>query len=219
MRPSIAVRTLVVLMVAAAVPACWPAAAVAATKPPLSWDLRVERLVQFVEKERGLEFDHPVRVRFLDDAAFRERVAAWSGDETAKERELDALEASDLYALGLATEVIDLAGAQAASDETDVLGFYDEDTKEMVVRGRDLSDTDVRMTVVHELTHALQDQHFGLHRLDKEFGGPGIDALVEGDAELVTYAYLYSLPKRTRDAYLDTPPEVDASAPTSSSPR
>jgi len=207
------VPTLLAVIVAAVAATWLPAAAASATNAPASWDPAVERFVRFVEKERGLQFDHPVRVRFLDDAAFRRRVAAWSGDETAKQRELDALEASDVYALGLASEVIDLGAAQAASDETDVLGFYDEETKEMVVRGRDLSDTDVRMTVVHELTHALQDQHFGLRKLERKAGGPGLDALVEGDADLVAYAYLYSLPKRTQDAYFDAPPEVDSAEP------
>ena len=32
---------------------------------PDEWDRRVVEYVQFVERERGLEFEHPVRVRFL----------------------------------------------------------------------------------------------------------------------------------------------------------
>ena len=34
------------------------------------------------------------------------------------------------------------------------------------MRGTDLTDVDVRVTIVHELTHALQDQHFDLTKLD-----------------------------------------------------
>ena len=55
------------------------------------------------------------------------------------------------------------------------------------MRGTDLSDdVDVRITLVHELTHALQDQHFDLTKLDEQVETSGQDfaltALVEGDA-------------------------------------
>jgi hypothetical protein len=34
--------------------------ATAAPKPPDEWDRRVDRFVDFVERERGLDFEHPV---------------------------------------------------------------------------------------------------------------------------------------------------------------
>jgi len=54
-----------------------------------------------------------------------------------------------------------------------------------------------RTTLAHELTHALQDQRFGLERLTDEGAGAGLDseaksafrALVEGDASLLESQY------------------------------
>lgn len=60
------------------------------------------------------------------------------------------------------------------------------------------------MTLVHELTHALQDQHFDLGRL-QELEGSGesaaFRALVEGDASLVESFYVEQLPTEDRDEY------------------
>ena len=84
---------------------------------------------------------------------------------------------------------VDLIGAQGGIDDTTTTGFYDPDTKKLSVRGDDLTDTDVKLTIVHELTHALQDQHFDLNRLDREVRDSGQsfaeDALIEGDATTV----------------------------------
>ncbi|MDA3039559.1 MAG: hypothetical protein O3C27_08500, partial [Actinomycetota bacterium] len=37
----------------------------ALTHRPVTWDPAVEPFVAFVEEHRGLEFDHPVRVRWM----------------------------------------------------------------------------------------------------------------------------------------------------------
>jgi hypothetical protein len=187
-------------------------ASAAVTDPPEQWDQRIDELVRFVEAERRLDFEHPVPVRFLSEAEFRKEVRDWDGEITPDDRELAALEASDLLALGLATELVDVLGLEGASNEDGIVGFYDDETREMVVRGTDLDDVDVRLTIVHELTHALQDQHFSLHELDERAGGPGLDALVEGDAELVTVAYLDSLPEADQDEYYENAPDAGALA-------
>jgi hypothetical protein len=182
-----------------------------------------------VERTRGLEFDHPVRVRFLGEEAFRDAAASWYDDASDDDRELAAQESADLLALGLVTAPYDALAVSEESDVVDTLGWYDDDRKEMVVRGTDLDDTEVRLTVVHELTHALQDQQFDLPRLDRRAGTSGeqaaLGALIEGDATLVEYEYLWSLPQRVQDAYWGdvesgvvtdggglTPPEGDVPA-------
>ena len=40
---------------------------------PAAWDPRVVDLVSFVEKQRGLNFEHPVFVDFLDPQAVPDR--------------------------------------------------------------------------------------------------------------------------------------------------
>jgi hypothetical protein len=78
-----------------------------------------------------------------------------------------------------------------------VVGFYDPETAELVVRGASISPY-VRTTIAHELTHALDDQHFDLDRpeyddADDEVGF-GFQALAEGNARRVENAYRASLP-------------------------
>ncbi len=79
-------------------------------------------------------------------------------------------------------------------------GFYDTETKELVVRGPHLTPF-VRQVLVHELTHALDDQHFDLDPdfLDDE-AALAFEALVEGDAVVVESRYLASLPEAERQA-------------------
>ena len=60
------------------------------------------------------------------------------------------------------------------------------------------------MTIVHELTHALQDQHFDLSRqgsYDSDDRNAAFEAVVEGDAVRIENAYVASLPKADQDAY------------------
>ena len=54
-----------------------------------------------------------------------------------------------------------------AADDAGILAFYDDQAKEVVIRGTTL-DVSHRATLAHELTHVLQDQHFDLpaHRGD-----------------------------------------------------
>ncbi len=100
---------------------------------------------------------------------------------------------------------VDLLDTAGALDDSGTVGFYDSETEELFVRGKDLTDTDVRVTVVHELTHALQDQHFDLDRLDtrtRDSGGDfALTALIEGDATVVEEDYLATLPESEQDAY------------------
>ena len=175
-----------------------------AAKAPKQWDPRVREFVRFVEKDRDLKFDHPVAVAFLDDAAFVQALDAGDGP-TRQDRADAAHDAARLRAAGMIGPGVDLLGAQGGIDDTTTTGFYDPDTKKLYVRGSDLTDTDIRLTVVHELTHALQDQHFDLNRIDAKVrdSGQGFaeDALIEGDATTVENDYFSSLPKREQDAY------------------
>jgi len=208
----------VVLVVASFGVATTPPAASKASTPE-QWDPRVEKYVEFVEQHRKLEFEHPVRVEFLDDEAF---VKAHQGDDPeitkADRREAERI-AGQLRALGLIEGSVDLIESERDLGATDTVGFYDQEKKALSVRGTDLSDTDVRITLVHELTHALQDQHFDLTKLDDTVETSGQDfaltALVEGDATSVEDDYLFSLPAVEQDAYFADVPD---DAPTAEAP-
>jgi hypothetical protein len=156
----------------------------------------VAELEAFVESARGLPFLEPVDVRVVGDSAFRRALAG--GDSTSA---ADAeIEAGVLRALGLIEPGDDVRQADVLDADT-VDGFYDTDTKELYVRGGKLTPF-VRQVLVHELTHALDDQHFDLDPdLADDEASLAFDALVEGDAVVIENRYVDSLsPAERREA-------------------
>ena len=76
-----------------------------------------------------------------------------------------------LRALGLVTGKVDLLGATNEANGAGTLAYYSFEDKQITIRGQRLTPA-VRSTLVHELTHALQDQHFRDRRPDsRALGG------------------------------------------------
>jgi hypothetical protein len=168
---------------------------------PDDWDARVAPLVGFVEDERGLDFEHPVEVEYLTEREFRERVKSDESDLTEEDREDLQSGVGLLRALGLVEGDLDLLDAMNELQGDLVLAFYDPDDEKIVVRGTQLTPAQ-RVTVVHELMHALQDQHFDLDdMLDSDIDDSVIRGLVEGDATVVEDAYVETLSRSERDDY------------------
>ena len=166
-----------------------------------SWDSRILPLAQFVQKDRGLRFSHPVAVNFLSTKAFEAKVA--EGDVLSPaDRAKAADEVAALRALGLADGSPDLGNLQSQADQSGTVGFYDSQTKKLYVEGTQLTPY-VRVTIAHELTHALQDQRLGLSNLDNrpDDQQPAIAALVEGDATVVENDYESSFTPREQQSY------------------
>ena len=161
-------------------------------KHPNAWDPRVTEYVTFVERERGHRFEHPIEIAFLSDADFRSRVTA--DDELTDEdrKELEQL-AGLVRALGLAEGELDLIDAVNQLQGETIIGLYDPETKSISIRG-DKVVASMRPTIVHELTHALQDQLFGFEP-DSETSGADLafSALTESDALRVEDAFVGSL--------------------------
>jgi hypothetical protein len=161
---------------------------------PSTWDPRVQKYVDFVEKERHLHFTHPVYVDFLADAAFTEQVTS-DRDELSKDdlEELDQY-AGMLRALGLVEGDVDLFDKSNELHGKGVIGFYSYEDERLRIRGTEITPA-VESTIVHELTHALQDQNFDLGQRFEELdeaddanssaATSGFQALVEGDARRV----------------------------------
>jgi hypothetical protein len=117
-----------------------------------------------VEEVRGLEFVDPVSPQpvsqdqigdLLKDALDRSfpqemmdrRSRAWS-------------------TIGVIPEGTDLRAAVQDYAGTQVIGFYDTESHQLVFSGSKQPSPYERVTLAHELTHALDDQRFDLHRLD-----------------------------------------------------
>jgi hypothetical protein len=160
----------------------------------------VPELEAFVETARGLKFKEPVPVDFLSSKAFTAKLRDGGGsDDDDDDEEGPADQAAFegfLRALGLVHGSIDLGAAAAAVEEDGIVGFYDPEEKRLYVRGVEPTPF-VRQVLVHELTHALDDQHFDLDRpeLDdrNDESSESFRALVEGSAVAVEAKYVASL--------------------------
>lgn len=154
----------------------------------------VASIEAFVAAERGLAFKAPVKVALLEDDAFEARAT----EVDAEDAEEIAHSQAVLQAMGLLDGDADLAALVRRFTAGAVLGFYDPETDELVVRG-DRPTPFVRVVLAHELLHALEDQHFDLDREDLgDEAYLGFQALAEGSALRIEERYRASLSSRER---------------------
>ena len=142
---------------------------------------------KFVEDHRGLKFKTSVKVTFLADAEFNQELGKTNGTDPTGY----ATEAKVLHALGLLDGLPDLAQAEQSLQDSSVIGFYDPKTKQLYVRGVEAK-ASVRHVLVHELTHALQDQWFSIDRTlsNEDESEIAFRTLVEGDAVRIENEYI-----------------------------
>jgi hypothetical protein len=173
---------------------------------PGDWDPRVDDIAQFVQTERGVLFDHPVYVDFLADDEFTADVTTSRADLSDEDRQALDQSASLLRALGLAQGDIDLLDKQNQLSGEGTAAYYDPESERVRVRGTDLT-PEVRVTLAHELTHALQDQFVDLDKVESTLDADDVSrfrAVVEGDATNVEDAYAEKeLTDSEYDQYLD----------------
>jgi hypothetical protein len=147
----------------------------------------VRSISKQVEKIRELRFEKPVEANFLTRAQVGKRV----GDlflEDYSRRDAD-LERRVLEALGAIPRGLDLFTARKQLIEGQVAGFYVPKTEELVVLAEDQLGPLERVSLAHELEHALADQKLDLplpERSDPERADLDLAtlAVVEGDATL-----------------------------------
>jgi hypothetical protein len=176
---------------------------------PDAWDARIAPYAKIAEKQRGLLFTHPVSVRFLPTSKFEKTVTSDKKDLTKDDRkELDQAMGM-LRAFGLIKGNPDLFDAVNDFSGSGTLAYYSYEDKNITVRGERVTPA-MRSTLVHELTHVLQDQHFGIgekmKKLEKSKDddsadeGSVLDAVIEGDADRTETSYRQSLGPKQRKA-------------------
>ena len=170
----------------------------------------------------GRAFKQPVDVRFLS----REQTQALVKQLWREEQSLD-----EVLADGLAYAAFDFWPAEFSLPATldamygeEVAGLYDPDRKALyVVADPDAlkppsvvervlgvkAGDEVKTILVHELQHALDDQHFDLHSMSKSLRGDddamwAFSGLVEGAATLVMI--LAVVEPQDREAFIMAPP-------------
>ena len=165
---------------------------VPATTAPQDLDSAVLDIEKFVEQERGLKYKTKVDVHLAGDGEFQSRLLK----DFDKERPALLEEQEVLSALGLLTKGSDVIEESRSLLSAGVVGFYDPETKQLVVRGTAITPY-VREVLAHELTHALDDQWFNLNRpeLDNpdDESGFGFVGLAEGNARRIENAYVGSM--------------------------
>jgi hypothetical protein len=179
-------------------------AVVVGPRYPDAWDPRVADLADFVARQRGLSFEHPVHVDFLTDEEFRRAITSEDGELSVEDRaDLDQ-GAAFLRATGLASGELDLLESSNELSGEATLAYYDPTTERVTVRGTELS-VAVRATLVHELTHVLQDQNFDLERLGQlpsDGENTAFLAVVEGDALRVEALWAAQLGRADRETLM-----------------
>lgn len=143
---------------------------------------------------RQLPFLQPVNFREIPRSdlpeILRQKLA-----QQVPDREMGDTEVA-LSAMGLLPRGLDLKKTYLALLGEQVGAFYDQHSKELFTfSGQSLNNAQNRVILAHELTHALEDQHFNLLRLPLEAKGNddralAASALVEGDATLVMNRYM-----------------------------
>jgi hypothetical protein len=167
--------------------------------PPGDLVAEVQAIARNDEEIRGLAFDAIPEPEVLSAEAMNQRVqdmveAQYSDDQAAEDSVV-------LIGLGAVPEGTDMKQLQMEALGGQVAGFYDPKTGKIVMgefgSGEGLSTT-AKITMAHELDHALTDQALGLPDLvveshpGQEDATLGALGLIEGDATLVMYLALFN---------------------------
>ena len=143
---------------------------------------------------RGLNFKTPVDYNVLTRKQIKDTISGKLAEVFSEQEFKDVTAAFAVLGLlpegyPLRQKYIDLLGEQVAA-------FYDQHQHKLFMyEDASLENSQNRVVLAHELTHALQDQHFGLKRLPLEIKtnddmAVAASALVEGEATLVMSEYM-----------------------------
>ena len=183
----------------------------------------VDTILDFASKDTDLPIKHGVKRRLTD----REEVVAYLKKSMAEDKDVQRLRRTELVLkkFGLLPKDFDLQSFLVDLLEEQVAGYYDSKTK--TVNLLDWVSPELQRPVLaHELTHALQDQSFGLDRwleksskdidaiknitpddISNDENSEARQAVVEGQAMVVLLDYMLVPMHRT---VADSPDVVDA---------
>ena len=156
--------------------------------------VRRAQIERDVAEIRELNFTKPVVYESLDRAGIRQVVAGKLSEAYSDEEIRNMSTGYAAFGLlppnfPLKQTYTDLLGEQIAA-------FYDQHQHKLFMfQDASLESAQNRVILAHELTHALQDQNFGLLKLaleikDNDDRAAAASALIEGDATLVMSQYM-----------------------------
>lgn len=144
----------------------------------------VDAALKRISELRRLAPKGPVEARHLSAAELVREVEG-SLERHVPPRAVEGT-AEMLFGLGTVPPDFDYRTSLLSLMGTDLAGLYDPERKTMFLRA-DMDDDALEATLLHELVHALQDQHYGLARIlewrdDATDELSALSALAEGDA-------------------------------------
>ena len=190
MRSLASVACAVVLAFPAGARADEPAKGGAGSLSAAQAEALVREMSASVERLRRLRFKTPVAVEIVDSAAARKDFESQLDDA---EREKARLTRDAWVHIGLVAAGTDLVAAHLDTAEKDVVGYYQSKSKTFRLLSH-VSEREVRSVMAHELTHALEDQHYDLESVMKQATNGdhavAIKAVIEGSAMVTTLSIL-----------------------------
>lgn len=165
----------------------------------------VADLIETAEQVRALEFVVEPEVVVLTPTRFSSTVAGLISGRFNDDRD---------RALARLFALLEAPGAEEAAARVELIGlprvaWYDESTATLLVAepAGELGPTE-RSEIVHEVIHALTDQHFDWSAMREELHDGhdrlrALDALIEGDATYFQLVYIQQLPEDERLAVAD----------------
>lgn len=167
----------------------------------------IAKLQNIISRLRDLEFKSSVTVDNKDRDDLKKKMVSDIEKNAAPEETAKIKKA--LLKFGLVPPELDMDKFMTDLYTEQIAGYYDSETKELYTISPGGSGSSVepeqpkdvfgvpweRLTVIHEMTHALQDQHFDLRSLpmdsmDNDDLATAVKSLVEGEATFVMYDYL-----------------------------
>jgi hypothetical protein len=168
-----------------------------------------------VEQVRQLTFERPVTPEPLSQQEMQQQLRESLDQQFPAD--LVAREGQTLTTIGALPPGTDLRQALVDYGTSQIIGFYNSETKRLVFEGGAQPSPFERFTLAHELTHALQDQHFDLNRLDRlndtcqDERAEAFLSLAEGDA--VETQLLWARANLTADQFTELQREANSFPP------
>jgi hypothetical protein len=158
----------------------------------------VNRVLRETSTLRGLPIKRPVKSGVRSRAAVEQMVTRLLKEENSS----NEIAASELVLkqLGMAPANFNMRSYYVQLLGEQIAGYYDPKSKTFYTTPQ-VNRLELETVMAHELTHALQDQHFNLVRLKagKEHNADAqmaLSSLIEGDATLAMSRYAMSNPLR-----------------------
>jgi len=175
-------------ILAALLAVCPGIASGAEDREPVELAREIERAVESI---RGLRFVKPVPVEIVDDARARAHFASratklWPQEKVEHDQ-------SALIQLGVLPPGVNILAALLDVLEEQAGGYYDPEAGAFYVLD-DIPPDTAPILMAHELTHALDDQHFDIDRLlaageQTDDRSTALAAVLEGSGTLVQALY------------------------------